>query len=349
MISFYPGPSKVYEQIPKYVQEAYDKGIVSINHRSEEFVEISQKTILLLKEKLNIPDNYTIFFVSSATECWEIIAQSLIKNKSQHYYNGAFGEKWYEYTKKLTPSIEEVPFNLETFLIPQKSDADVICITQNETSNGTAISNEIIAEVKQKNPDAILAVDATSSMGGVALNFSNADVWFASVQKCFGLPAGLAIMICSPQAIERAIELNRNTHYNSLTFMIDKMRVYQTPFTPNVLSIYLLMRTLMHRESISIIDTQLKTRYNQWITMIDSYNGFNHLIKNMDVHSTTVIPIASTFEQIKTIKQKAKVEGFLLGNGYGEWAKNTFRIANFPAITDEEIQNLHSFLLQQLK
>lgn len=349
MISFYPGPSKVYEQIPKYVQEAYDEGVVSINHRSEEFVEISRKTIQLLKDKLTIPDDYTIFFVSSATECWEIIAQSLIKKKSQHYYNGAFGGKWYEYTKKLIPSIEEVPFNFETSLIPQKSDADVICITQNETSNGTAISNEIIAEIKQKNSNTILAVDATSSMGGVALNFSDADVWFASVQKCFGLPAGLAIMVCSPRSIERALELNKKDHYNSLTFMIDKMKVYQTPYTPNVLNIYLLMRTLMHCEPISIIDSQLKTRYNQWITKLNSFNNFDPLIKNMDVHSTTVIPITSTVDQIKFIKQKAKEEGFLLGNGYGNWSDNTFRIANFPAITNEEIDSLQLFLLQHLK
>ncbi|MDH5474214.1 MAG: aminotransferase class V-fold PLP-dependent enzyme [Cyclobacteriaceae bacterium] len=349
MISFYPGPSKVYEQIPEYVQDAYNEGIVSINHRSEDFVSISQKTIHLLKEKIAIPDDYTIFFVSSATECWEIIAQSLIKNKSRHYFNGAFGRKWHEYTQKLSISAEEVSFQIENALLPKKNDADVICITQNETSNGTAVSNEIIAEVKQKNPDAIIAIDATSSMGGVALNFQNADVWFASVQKCFGLPAGLAIMACSPRAIERSIKLNRNKNYNSLTFMIEKMKDFQTTYTPNVLSIYLLMRTLMPREPIAIIDTQLKTRHHQWVAKLNSLNGLNHLIKNKKVHSTTVIPVISTADQIKQIKLKAKSEGFLLGNGYGNWSETTFRIANFPAITDEEINNLQALLFQILQ
>ena len=66
----------------------------------------SSKTITLLKEKLDIPKDYTIFFTSSATECWEILAQSLIVTRSFHIYNGAFGEKWYDYTLRLKPAAQ---------------------------------------------------------------------------------------------------------------------------------------------------------------------------------------------------------------------------------------------------
>jgi len=101
MISFYPGPSRVHDEIPTYVKDAARQGIMSMNHRSEEFMTISKRTIALLKQKLNIPKNYTIFFTTSATECWEIIAQSWITDKSYHLFNGSFGQKWYEYTHKL--------------------------------------------------------------------------------------------------------------------------------------------------------------------------------------------------------------------------------------------------------
>ena len=33
------------------------------------------------------------------------------------------------------------------------------------------------------------------------------------------------------------------------------------------------------------------------------------------------------------------------GNGYGAWQRNTFRIANFPAILDEEYEELKRFFL----
>ena len=98
MISFYPGPSRVHTEVPAYVRDAYDEGILSINHRSDEFVQMCERTIGLLKERLNVPKDYTIFFTGSATECWEIIAQSLITDKSYHIYNGAFGQKWFDYT-----------------------------------------------------------------------------------------------------------------------------------------------------------------------------------------------------------------------------------------------------------
>jgi phosphoserine aminotransferase len=91
MISFYPGPSRVYDEIPKYVKEAHRKGVLSINHRSEEFMNLYEETVILLKSKLTIPDSYKIFFTSSATECWEIIAQSFIITDSLHIFNGAFG------------------------------------------------------------------------------------------------------------------------------------------------------------------------------------------------------------------------------------------------------------------
>ncbi len=176
-----------------------------MNHRSPEFMALCENTVSLLKEKLDIPATYTVFFTSSATECWEIIAQSIISEKSLHIFNGAFGEKWFDYTHRLVPGAQAFPFDAESKLdlkkLPLKNQ-EVICLTQNETSNGTELNESIIASIKRKNPRALIAVDATSSMAGIELNFKSADVWFASVQKCFGLPAGLAIMVCSPQAIQ---------------------------------------------------------------------------------------------------------------------------------------------------
>jgi phosphoserine aminotransferase len=222
MISFYPGPSRVHDAVPKYVNDAFKKGILSMNHRSPEFMAISEKTITLLKQKLNVPEDYTIFYTSSATECWEIITQSIVKEKSTHFYSGSFGEKWFDYTKRLKPAAEGIRFDAETKLDGKNiklSSGDVICLTHNETSNGTQVHDSIIKTIKKNNTDQLIAVDATSSMGGVAIDFMSADIWLASVQKCFGLPAGLGLLICSPGAIQRSTALGEKNHYNSLTFM----------------------------------------------------------------------------------------------------------------------------------
>src|SRR5688572_19834938 len=192
MVSFYPGPSRVHDEIPRYVNDAARQGIMSINHRSEEFVAISKKTIALLQQKLNVPKNYTVFFTSSATECWEIIAQSWITEGSYHLYNGAFGQKWFEYTHKLKSGATPLPFDREEKLNVKnyifEGENSIIAITQNETSNGTQVGGDIIKKIKSNNPNHLIAIDATSSMAGVILDFKSADIWFTSVQKCFGLP-----------------------------------------------------------------------------------------------------------------------------------------------------------------
>jgi phosphoserine aminotransferase len=320
---------------------------MSINHRSEDFMQMSRKTISLLKQKLRIPKEYTVFFTTSATECWEIIAQSVFEKESLHFHNGAFGQKWFDYTKKLRRGAASLPFGLNDFpdhmLIPEQFSG-IVCVTQNETSNGTQVTNAILKKIRQRSSDAIVAVDATSSMAGIRLEFRNADIWFASVQKCFGLPAGLGIMVCSPAALNRAALINEKAHYNSLTFMMDMMEKWQTPFTPNVLAIYLLMRVLEDSPAIDEAEDKIYSRYESWVEFMQERSAISHLISNQKVQSYTVIPVRAEEETVTSIKKEAKKAGILLGEGYGPFKPYTFRIANFPAISEKEIKTLKTFL-----
>lgn len=348
MPTFYPGPSKVYPSVPRYVQEAYEQGILSINHRSPEFVAISQRAIQLVKEKLRVPDDYTVFYTSSATECWEIISQSLVSRASYHVYNGAFGEKWFRYAQQLQPQATGYRFDEQQALVPEEGqppkEAEIICLTQNETSNGTALAPALLANLRDQFPDKLIAVDATSSLAGVDLPIARADAWYASVQKCFGLPAGLALLICSPRALEQAERLGENKHYNSLLYMQEQMQRWQTTHTPNVLNIYLLMRTLEVRPGIRDVDRQTQARYHEWIRFLSELTFAELLIRNAEVRSPTVIPIEAEPGTINRLRAKAKQAGIILGNGYGSLKPTTLRIANFPAIEDHEIEQLQSFL-----
>ncbi len=351
MIFFYPGPSKVYDEIPAYVKQAHTLGILSMNHRSPEFVALIKKTVALLKSRLEIPKNYKVYFTSSATECWEVIAQSAVINKSIHLYNCAFGEKWYATTKPLVKKTQAIIFDREQELDPNElmfKDGDTICVTQNETSNGTQVSNQLIQKIKRSNPRHILAVDATSSLAGIYLNFKAADIWFASVQKCFGLPAGLAIMIVSPNGVKRINELNEDTHYNSLIRMEKMMNVWQTTHTPHVLGIFLLMKVLEKTKAIQGVEQQTTKRFNNWQTFFSQSKKLLFLVESKKVRSHTVIAIRAKPSLVKKVKHESKLKGLLLGDGYGSLKKETFRIANFPAINSREIKLLQNFLLMYL-
>ena len=347
MLNFYPGPSRVNAKIPKYMLDAYREEVVSINHRSPEFVEISKSCIKLLKKKLNIPAGYTIFYTASATETWEIIAQSLIGKSSFHIFNGAFGEKWFAYTKELHAKSTghhfpfEQPFKPADVKVPDS--AEIICLTQNETSNATQIPDSQLATLRDKYKDRLIAVDTTSSLAGIKLNIASADIWFASAQKCFGLPAGLGLMICSPQAIGHAKKINDQKHYNSLLRMAEKMADYQTTHTPNVLNIYLLKRVMKAAPNVNITHEKTLERFKDWVDFLSKFKSFELLISNPEIQSYTVLGIRAGKKTIDKAHQHARQAGITLGRGYGDLKETTLRIANFPAIKEREIKICQKF------
>jgi phosphoserine aminotransferase len=358
MLSFYPGPSKIYPQVVDFIQEAQQTGLLSMNHRSQPFMEVCQKAIEGLKAKLHIPADYTVVFTSSATEVWEIIAQSFPQDHQYHIFNGSFGEKWFDYSAKikLWHSKEtrvlstKFPLNDEKKLDHSEiyDRAEIICLTLNETANGTALSPEFMSKVRQLYPEKLIAVDATSSLGGVVIDFSQADIWFASVQKCLGLPAGLGLIILSPNAVHKAYDVHERNHYNSLASILDNIRKYQTPYTPNVLNIYLLMRIMEMVEPIEIVSQRIKQQADFYYQFLAQFTEYQLLVSNPLVRSQTVIAIHASEEKIKEIKEKSQKQNIILGNGYGEWKETTFRVANFPAITADEIAQLQDFLQKNL-
>lgn len=349
MLNFFPGPSKIYPEVRNYLTDAYDEGIMDAPHRGEQFVQLSRAVVGSLKRRLNIPQDYAIFFTSSATECWETLIQSLTRKKSHHLYNGSFGEKWYEYARKLRPEAEGLKFDINEAIpldaLDISVDTELICFTQNETSNGTQVSASTILNLHNRYRDTLTAVDATSSMAGLNLKYIKADIWFASVQKCFGLPPGLGLLVCSPRAVFRAKQLNERGHYNSLVAMHEKMLNYQTVHTPNTLNIYLLKRMLEDRPFIKQIDMELTDRANQLYEFFGQFAEFKLLIENEEVRSKTVLVLQANERVVEDVKKRALHHSIRLGNGYGPWQRNTFRVANFPAIGDAEYDELKRFFL----
>lgn len=348
MITFAPGPSKVYDQLAQYLQDAFDQGIMSANHRSATFMNLYQETETLIKEKLHVPEDYKLLFTSSATENWEIIAESIVESASFHIYSGSFGKKWLNFAQHLNADTQSLKLDTETELdvagLEIDEKFDLIAITQNETSNATEVSNELIRQVGKKFPNKMIAVDTTSSMAGIELDFAAADIWYASVQKCFGLPAGLGLLLLSPKAIEKCQRKGEQGRYNSLGFMLENAANYQTHYTPNVLGIYLLKRSLEDRPEIQETDKMLRDRMRQLENTIAQSDKLMMLVQNPNTRSKTVMGISGTEEFIKQVKKTAEEKGMQMGSGYGPLKPTSFRIANFPAITDGEFEKLLTFL-----
>ncbi|MFD2717404.1 aminotransferase class V-fold PLP-dependent enzyme [Hymenobacter monticola] len=352
MYTFNPGPSAVYPAVRQYLTDAFDQDWLSAGHRSEKVIGLVRQTVNDLKAKLNVPQDYTVLFTSSATECWEILAQSLTPRRSFHLYNGDFGEKWYKYAKALRPSstgqrfgLDEVPDVASLPFGPD--DTDLVCITQNETSTATQLREGFILNLYNRLGGALLAVDATSSLAGLNLKYIKADIWFGSVQKCFGLPAGLGVMLLSPRAVAQAKLVNDRAHYNALPALLSQMLNYQTNYTPNVLGIYLMSRVLADREPIKTVHQHLVDRAEKLYAFFDQATPLKPFVANPETRSTTVIGLQGDAALIEEIKAKAKEAGLQLGSGYGPLKNTTIRIANFPAVPDAAMEALVQFFAKE--
>ena len=158
-----------------------------------------------------------------------------------------------------------------------------------------------------------------------------------------GLPAGLALLIASPRAVARARLLNEQAHYNSYLRILDAYSANQAPYTPNVLGIYLLMRSLADRPSLIQIAKRSQKRAKQWYDFLTK-TGYELLVREPTLRSQTVIALKGKAEEMYALSAALREKGLPLSPGYGKWRQHTLRLANFPAIQPKEIHTLQQFL-----
>lgn len=345
MYNFYPGPSKIYGCVKDFAKEAFENGVLEKNHRSDSFMILLAECTGLLKKHLKVPNDYEVFFTSSATECWEICSQSFLSNSQTYFlYNGSFGEKWMQYRNRLDSNTFGESYALNQAAPIAKFSNQNLCLVLNETSNGTAVKPVLLHE---KLGESLFVVDAVSSLGGVFYDISKADIWISSVQKCFGLPAGMGIMLVSPKAMLKARSVNDHRFYNSALFLSENFSKNQTPYTPNILGIYLLKRLLEVLPPMTEISEKIKGRAKQIYTFFEVNKSFELLVDNETVRSETVIAVK--YPEVSKLISSLENKGVILGKGYGAWKIDTFRIANFPAIEDSEYNFLFEILTTFVK
>jgi len=345
---FAPGPSQLYFTVEDHARVAFREGIGSLGHRTKEFEKIFQSTVEGLKALLNIPSDFHIFFASSATEIWERSIQNLVEEKSFHFVNGAFSNRFYEIGKQLGKnSVKvEVPFGHgfdEKVNVP--TDVELIGLTHNETSTGVMLPMDFINQFRNTNPNSLIVVDAVSSLPFPAFDYSKVDSVFFSVQKGFGLPAGLGVWIVNDKCIAKAEELISKGKgvgtYHSLPFYLQNAKKNQTPETPNVLGIYLLSKVVEDflRKGADVIRRETEYKAAILYQALDNHKLISAFVKDKKYQSKTVV-VAQCGEQTEHLNKFLLSKGIFPGDGYGVLKKMQLRFANFPAHSKEQFELL---------
>jgi phosphoserine aminotransferase len=347
---FTPGPSELYPNVDKYIIEAIDLQIGSISHRSPQYVEIHKKLVDNLREIFQIPDNFTIFVGGSATQFMERVVENCVEKTSFHLVNGSFSRRFQEISRDLHKDSRQIrvglgeSFDFDNLKVPEESE--LITFTSCETSTGVEISPERIYQIKNQHPDKLIAVDAVSSYPYYNLNYKMVDAVIFSVQKGFGLPAGLGIAAVNERCVQKSYQLREKGisvgSYNAFCLIDEKAKNFQTLETPNVMGVYLLTRVLENMLAYGIEKIREETihKANLLYNYFDNHSLFQPYISNSEDRSKTVIVIK--YDHPKEVLDKFKPENIVIGGGYGEEKHRQFRIANFPAHSIEDMNNLLS-------
>jgi phosphoserine aminotransferase len=165
------------------------------------------------------------------------------------------------------------------------------------------------------------------------------------VQKGFGLPAGLGVWIVNEKCLQKAESLKTKGlqigTYHSLPSLWSKYTAYETPATPNVLSIYLLGKIAedMNREGITSIRKQTEQKASLLYAFLDKSRLASVAVQNPHHRSQTVV-VADVQQSSAEYLQAIAKTGNVVGSGYGNYKDKQIRIANFPANSVAQIEAL---------
>ena len=202
--NFSAGPSmlplKVLETAAAEMTEYKDSGmsVMEMSHRSPAYEEIIAQAQSLLREVMNIPDNYKVLFMQGgATTQFSAVPLNLLtkSGKADYVISGMFSKKAYEEAKRygdvtvLASSADRNFTYIPEFAVSDiRPDADYVHICYNNTIFGSRFPG--IPDTG----DVPLVADLSSCILSEPIDVSRFALIYAGAQKNMG-PAGLTVVI----------------------------------------------------------------------------------------------------------------------------------------------------------
>lgn len=206
-----PGPTNVPDRVLRAMSRP------TIDHRGPQFAELTGRLLTGLRDAFGNPDGDVIIYPASGSGGWEASISNTMRpgDRVLMFDQGFFAQGWrrtasafglevdlVEHDWSLPVSVDAVEQQLryDNGAEPYKS----LMIVHNETTTGVTTDIPAIrAALDAANHDALLMVDAVSSLGSMPLEQAEwgVDVIVCGSQKGLMLPPGLAFNSISPKAL----------------------------------------------------------------------------------------------------------------------------------------------------
>lgn len=234
--NFSAGPSMLPESVlKKAADEMLDyqgsgQSVMEMSHRSKVYDSIIKEAEALLREVMNIPDNYKVLFLQGgASSQFAMVPLNLMtkSGKADYVITGQWAKKAYKegarYGKaNVVASSEDKTFSYIPKLDPSTftKDADYFHICMNNTIYGT-VYHEL-----PDTGDVPLVADISSCILSEPIDVSKFGVLYAGAQKNMA-PAGVTVVIIREDLIGNAQEITP-TMFNYQTHA-DNGSMFNTP------------------------------------------------------------------------------------------------------------------------
>lgn len=349
---FVPGPSWVRPEI------LAEMTAPMIGHRSTEFEAMMHALFPDLRELFRTRQNAFVA-ASSGTGLLEAAMTNCVQRSVLVTTCGAFSERWLAIANQLGLEVDHLEFEwgqpvdparLAVHLEGRNHRYDAITFTHNETSTGVINDLEALVEVVRREvPDALVMVDAVSSLGSAPVLFDDwhLDVCVAGSQKGLALPPGLGVFAVS----DRALETSKKEKFKSFYFDFQAFKKNadqdNVPFTPALP----LVRALAKQVDYILRDEGLEARWARHREMRDRTMARTERYADLLPPSTAASPSVSTLVpkhgSAREIVAAMKSRGYTLGSGYGKLKEESFRIGHMGDCSLTDIDEMLDVLESQ--
>ena len=260
-------PQEVIEKSAQAVHDFAGTGIsiLSISHRAKEFKPIVDEAAALVKEILDVPDDYSIIFLAGGASMeFCRVPYNFLNKKAAYLTTGLWASKALKEAKGFGEVVEvassadaNYTYIPKDYVIP--ADADYFHFTANNTIYGTEI------HIDPDSPVPLIS-DMSSDIFSRPVDVSKYNCIYGGAQKNLA-PAGMAVIIIKNDAlgkVDRYIPtmLNYQTH-------IDNGSMYNTPPTFTILSALESLRWLKAQGGVREMSKRAVTRAAKLYTEID--------------------------------------------------------------------------------
>lgn len=348
VFNFCAGPSTMPEEMLKKIQsemldyQGCGMGPMEYSHRSSVYEEINSSSMQLLRELMNIPNNYKILFLQGgATQQFEAVPLNLLgkNNKADYVLSGHWAERAYSEAGKygdivVAGSSKEAKYTyVPDFTV--RPDANYLYLTTNNTIFGTKFNKRIDTK-------ATVVADMSSNILSEPYAINDYGVIFAGAQKNMAC-AGLTVVIVREDLINPELVMPICPSIMKWKTHADKDSLFNTPPTFAVYVLRNMLEWLKAFGGVPAIFEQNKYQANMLYDIIDNSKLFSNPIANNEDRSLMNIIFTTGSPELdaKFVKEST-ANGLLYLKGHK--SVGGLRASLYNAMTNEGVKALCEFM-----